>query len=218
MLRSIYGLAVVLALSSVVHADQIAWTDWTLAGNGTVSGVMNLTSGPVNVTYTGPYAFAQLGSGTNFWTEYSPAPYTGNSVVDNAPTASEMVALNSAGTHTISFSQAVYNPVMAIVSQGQPNVPVTYEFDRSFSVLSEGKGFWGDGSYSVVGNKLVGNEFHGVIQFSGWVNSVSWTTNPDEYWHGVTFGAPVPAPSALVGLLGAGVMGLGVVVRRRMSK
>ena len=209
-----------LLLASCASADQIAWTDWTSAGADTVGGVMNFSSGPVNVTYAGHYAFAQTTTGIDYWVEHTPAPYTNNSVVDNAPIPIEMIALNLQSTHTISFSQAVLNPVMAIVSQGRQNNPVTYDFDRSFSVLSEGHGYWGDGWYTTgAGDVLNGYEFHGVIQFNGWVNSVSWTSAPGEYWHGFAFGAPeVPAPTSLAGVLGLGAMGLIARIRRRVAK
>jgi len=41
-------------------------------------------------------------------------------------------------------------PVMAIVSQGRTSSPVSYDFDTSFNVLSEGWGYWGDGWYELL--------------------------------------------------------------------
>ena len=156
-------------------------------------------------------------SGIDYWTEYSPAPYTGNAYVDNAPTASEMIALSLSGTNTVTFDTPISNLVMAIVSQGQTSVPVTYDFNAPFTVLSEGQGYWGDGSYTLgSGDRLIGEEFHGVIQFAGPVSSLSWTVNPNEYWHGVTFGVvAVPEPTSMF-LLGAA--GLGYVLTRRRRK
>jgi hypothetical protein len=37
---------------------------------------------------------------------------------------------------------------MAIVSQGRSSLTVAYDFDTPFTVLSEGEGYWGDGSYT----------------------------------------------------------------------
>lgn len=207
---AVFALGLFMAPSA--HAATVAWTDWVEAGATTVTGAI----GAITVTYEGPYSFAQLGTGTNYWTEGDPAPYTGNSLIDNAPTPSEMVALDSGGTHTITFSEAVLNPILAILSLGRPNDPVTYTFDQDFTVLGEGRGYWGDGSYTKAGTALTGNELHGVIQFTGLVTSISWVSSPNEYWHGVTVGT-VPLPAALPLMLTAFGMAGFLGWRRRQS-
>lgn len=180
-------------------ASVIDWTDWESATTGT-NGSASGTVGGVGISYTGHVAFAQTGTGINYWTEGTPAPYTGNSVVDNAPTASELIAMSAHGTtQTITFSQAVTDPIMAIVSMGQSGLPVTYDFDTAFTVLSEGRGYWGDGSYTTnVGDSLTGRELHGAIQFVGTFTTISWETTTSEFWHGFTIGVAqtaVPEPS-----------------------
>lgn len=205
------------SLSPLALAGPITWTDWTSATTGPAGSAAG-TIGSVGIRYGGDVTFAQLGAGINYWTEVT-APYTGSAVVDNAPTASEMIAMSLAGiTNTITFSQAVTNPIMAIVSQGQNGLPVTYDFDSPFSVLSEGHGYWGDGTYSLgAGDTLTGRELHGVIQFSGSFTSISWVSAPGEYWHGFTIGLEerkdVPEPSGLL-LLGLGLLGLAGARRR----
>ncbi len=216
------GLSVLTALGILLavpaQAATVTWTDWTSKSPGTVVGDV----GGVGVTYTGSYEFAQLGlaTETNFWTEGSPAPYTGSALIDNAPTPSEMVALNGSGTHTLTFAEALLNPIMTIVSLGRTNLPVAYDFDSPFSVLSEGRGYWGDGSYTLsAGDVLTGYELHAAIQFSGLLKSISWTSNPSENWHGITLGtvAAIPLPAGLPLILSAvGLLGF-LGYRRRTS-
>lgn len=214
-------LAVVCLVGSGLFADHVDWTDWTAAttgASGTATGHIDVFGGPtIGVTYTGDVAFAQLGSGTNYWIEPNPSdkPYTDNPVVGNAPPPYELIALNREGiTNTITLSQAVFEPIMAIVSQGQPGLPVSYDFNRGFQVLSEGQGYWGNGTYELLpGDILRGRELHAAIQFDGWVSSITWTSDPAENWHGFTIGV-VPEPSSL-GLAAFGLAGLLGRRRRR---
>lgn len=217
-------LVVALALAPAVsQAAIIQWTDWTSATLAGASG----TAGGVGVTFTGTLSFAQLGFGTivgpgsgsstiDYWIEHSPAPYTGNAVVENRPTGYELLAFNGASTNSLVFDSPVVDPIMAIVSMGQSGVPVTYDFDTPFTLLSEGWGYWGDGTYTLgAGDVLTGRELHAVIQFEGTVSAIHWTSTA-ENWHGFTVGtAPVPEPGTM-GLLVVGLIGLGRrVVRNR---
>jgi hypothetical protein len=205
------------------HAGVIDWTDWTDAVEGeSATG----TVGGVGVAFFGDVFFAQLADGvmvgggasatTDYWTEGSPAPYTGNAVVDNRPPGFELIAFNEDSFNAVVFDSPVLNPVMAIVSQGRLGVPVSYDFDQSFTVLSEGQGFWGDGTYTHVGNTLTGNELHAVIQFQGLISEIEWFST-EENWHGFTIGVPqsdAPEPATLF-LLGAGALGVIGSRRRR---
>jgi hypothetical protein len=199
-----------------VAAVPITWTDWTSATTTTASGQL----GSATVDYNGRVFFAQTGTGINYWTEGDPPPYTGNDLVDNAPTPAEMIALAVASSNTLTFSTAVTNPIMAIVSMGQLGLPVSYDFDTPFTVLSEGRGYWGDGWYTTSpGDILTGYEMHGVIQFLGTVSSISWTSTA-ETWHGFTLGLASPvnvAEPSVLALLGLGLVGIGFSRRRQKA-
>ena len=228
-MKKLLTIALLAGLFSAqpAFAGFIYWVDWTSAINGfpgSATGTISIGGGThITVNYGGDVTFAQTGSGTNYWTEGTPKPYTGNPVVDNAPTASEMIALSGSGIlNTITFSQAIENPIMAIVSMGRTNLPVSYDFNIAFTVLGEGKGYWGDGWYELLpGDILKGYELHGVIQFNGMLSSISWIATPGEYWHGITVGlpeqTPIPEPSTFF-MLGAGLLGLiGYAYKRKKS-
>ena len=170
-----------LMLSSVGTAQTVFWADYvtgTSGANGSASG----TVGDKQLSYGGDVWDLQTGIGTNYWTEGTPKPYTGNPLVENAPPAAEMISVARAGgPNSFLLSGSVYSPVVAIMSLGAPGGPVTYTFDRPFTVLSSGQGYWGSGTYSLVGsNAITGREFNGVLQFPGLISSLSWTVDVAE--------------------------------------
>lgn len=217
-----------IAVAAPASAVEIKWTDWVNATTGQVTGTAVSLGETISVTYTGTYAFAQTGTGTDYFNPST--PYTDNAVVDNRPPAAELVAItggSSALTHTVTFSEPVVDPVMAIVSLGTPYLTVTYDFgDETFDILSSGTGYWGgaepDSLSQITPSVLTGVEGHGVIQFSGTYSQITWTVPTYEYWHGFTFGfellesqtPPVPIPAA-AWLFGSGLAGLAGVARRK---
>ena len=94
---------------------------------------------------------------------------------------------------------------------GRAQFPVHYDFDTPFDVLSSGPGYWGGpGTLTELpGNVLEGVEGHGVIQFHGTIETLSWTIPETEVWHGFTIGE-TPEPSSMVLL----VLGMVPVVGR----
>lgn len=202
-------LAATVAMPAL--AGTANWGHWTSAGSGTVTGNI----GSVNMTYSGGVAFSILNnSGTNFWTQPNPGlkPYV-SATVSNAPSRTDLVALDYVGG-TVTFSSPVTNPVMGIVSLGQPGHTTVWNFDKDFAILSQGQGYWGGTATSMSHTgfgQLTSNEGHGVIRFQGTFTTLSWTIDSGEYWAGFNFGVVIPLPSAA----GLSTACLGVLALRR---
>jgi hypothetical protein len=219
------ALTVLLLVAGQAFADTVGWTDWTSSSGGgsntTVNGVLSLAGGNVTVTYSGETGFVQTAGGTYYW---NPNSTFTSATVSNAPGTSDIIAINGTNTlHTISFSQNVLNPVMAIESMGQGGVGTTYAFDTSFILLSQGPTCcWGTGSLTQINpSTLVGFEGAGTIQFLGSYSSISWYGANPEFWNGITVGAAdlapsaVPEPASMI-LVGSGLMA-GLLRLRRKS-
>jgi len=216
------------ALSCVVAAApaeaQVNWAAWTAATegtNGTATGTISTSGGPVTVHYSGDVTFANTNNGgTNYWT---PAATFTNATSGAGPSTTDMVALTggpNTGTNLLTFSTPVNNLFMAIVSLGPGS---QFTFDHPFTILGQGTDDWGGPNNGLTqsGNTLFGAEGSGVIEFAGPISSVSWTDPNTEYWHGLTVGTDAlarpttaPEPSSLA-LLGTGLVSLIPVARRR---
>jgi hypothetical protein len=249
------GLAVVFLsflTSGNVSASEIFWTNWvgtdTDPGTGfRGQGTITTPTATVNVTYANPagIGFYQTGAAgeTDYWTPRNNAtsPYT-SAAVDNVPTGTDIIALQFIGLQTLTFSEAIANPVFSYVSLNGNG----YAFlNQDFNLLSFGDGspgnacgFWGCGTSTKnivnlpngdIEYQLLGTgEPHGTIQFTGAFDTLTWRSLNNEFWNGFTVGVQgtadevfppgpsVPEPSSLV-LLGTGLMGL-ILHRRRRGK
>ncbi|MFM6325936.1 MAG: PEP-CTERM sorting domain-containing protein [Microcystis sp.] len=209
-----------------VSAATVIWADWTSATTGT-SGSATGTIGPITVNYTGDVFFAQTVGGINYW---NPAlPYINNSVISNAPPASDIIALNTATTgsttNKLTFSQPITNPIMAINSMGQQSITVSYTFNTPFNILSfnstitNNPAYWGYGQLTQSGNTLIGTEGTGAIQFIGTYSSIEFSVDNPESWHGFTVGKleQIPEPTSTLSLLALGTVGAASTLKRKLK-
>lgn len=212
-----------LASATSASAVIVNWadlTDYSVSGSTwTVHGNITVGAQNIGVTFVGDgVGFVQTnGVGTNYW--IPSAPYTSGSV-ENAPPDADIIALDVAGLKTITFSQAVSDVYLGLVSwngnSGAFNQPIT--------PISSGCGYWGCGSFdNVTSNSFdaVG-ELHGVLEFGGNFSQVSFTDSHNEYWHGIQIGiagvAPPGVPEPASWALMIGGFGLaGAALRRRRA-
>src|SRR4051794_3185387 len=185
---------VMLALSAFAGTSNasVFWVDWMQQTGTGATGILTIGSNVVNVTYTGEIQFIQTNGGTNYWNPSS--PYL-SSTVTNAPPDPDIIALSQQSRKTLTFDQPIAGLLFAVVSLNGNG----YSFNRDFTVLSDGCGFWGCGTLSKSNPsagvyELDGNgEPHGVIQFSGSTTTISWDSLTAENWNGFTIGAEAVA-------------------------
>jgi hypothetical protein len=216
------------------QATPVLWADWlnsTATGRqGVVNGRMTVGGTAVDVTYRGELEFAVTAptAGTNYFLPR--ATFLGTTLTDGSPISADIIAI-SGGTgirNTFTFSQAIVNPVMSIVSLGRGSTPVSYTFDAPYEFISGGPNtvFGGVSITRPNAFTVTGQEGNGTIRFLGTFTSLSFETTGGEYWNGFTLGVQglaaadevtvTPEPAS-VALMGTGLMGVLLVARRRRT-
>lgn len=202
-----FATAVCLAGSFMAQSVSADWIDWT----NTTTGTMTIGSATVNVTLAGNPM--DLVNGDGYYSSYNATTYASLS-------PSDLIRVDAPSSFTLNFDQTVSDLYMALVSVGRANAPVNYYFGDSFTVLSSGPNQWGYNGYTVSGNTFTGTEYNGVLHFSGDFDSITFNTNPNEYWHGFNFASFATASSvsepASIALLGLGLIGLAAARRRKV--
>src|SRR3712207_345448 len=129
-----------LLFAGSASAETITWADWASLSLGEgASGTLDVGGTSVGLSFSGDVqSTSQTSGGTDYW---SPDSTFSGGLVDNAPGNTDIITLNGGPdglTQTLTFSQAITNPVMAITSLGRGSVPVTYAFSVPFEIISEG--------------------------------------------------------------------------------
>lgn len=213
-----------VAFSVNANALLVSWIDWTAVTTAPTGAVGNISvdGQSIDAMFTGDYSFVQTDSGTNWWSEGTPPAYTSGEV-ENAPSTPDIIGLSTGGEKTVTFSQTVVDPYLALVSWNSNTVDFG---DDVLDFISSGQGHWGAGTF-IPNSDNTGffgsGELHGIIRLSGEFDSFTFT-DTSEGWHGFTVGigaaaddngnGTVPAPATLA-LLGIGLAGLGWARRRK---
>jgi hypothetical protein len=210
------AIATLLALGSSATLAAPSWIDWADASSGSLT----VGSSTVGVTMTANTPI-DLIQGDYYYNNQ----YTGGTAVSGTYAGlmpSDMIQVDPANSFTLTFTEAIVNPYIALVSVGQHAHGVTYTFNGTASVLSSGGNYWGSGSGSASGNTFTGFEYNGILQLAGTFTTLTISTNPGEHWHGFNVGtnavtAPIPEPETYAMML-AGLGLMGMVARRRRAQ
>ena len=221
MRRFMLGIVAAAAMlaAPAAHANVIDWTQWQFNVNG-YPGTSDGAMGATGVHYAGEIKDLLY----NYPSWGPPGTFDGGTVGNAPPPAGGIIQLsNGYILDTVTFSNPVLNPVMAIWSLGSVPYPATIDFLGTAFVIEAGgpsAEYNGIGLLPIGGPGVLGIEGNGTIRFLGTYSSISFVTTP-EYWYGFTVGqdvagVPEPATWALF-LLGFGAIGWTLRNRRDVA-
>jgi len=210
---AVAGATIALLAGSAAQA-HVVWTQWATNFAG--------SAGSVGVTYTGEASGLIFPGGGSFQGYIPNSSFTGGPVTNVPTDANGAIKLLGGGgddavTDTVTFSQALLNPVFLIWSLGQGGLPTSFVFQGSpsISVVAGGPtSQYGGGPLQLISPTAVGVEGNGVLQFHGSVTSIAWTNPSREDYYAFTVGNVVPEPSTWALML-VGFGGLGAMLRQR---
>ena len=220
-LMMVGGAALALAFAGVSSASAATtWTDWTSGVTG-YPGSATGTMGGVNVYYIGENQCLNC-----YASNWSPGSTWTGGPVSNAPPGNSGIQLIGGGgqgaiINTLTFSSAVVNPILAIVSLGQGGIDASFNFfgNPTLQVLGGGgSDAWGGVPLTLSGSNVSGVEGNGLVEFVGTFSSISWTNPVAEDYYAFTVGSvgevPEPATWAMM-VVGLGGLGMALRSRRR---
>jgi hypothetical protein len=177
-------------------ATTVYWATWTQMQPGTpgmAEGHFAPPTGAIRVTYAGEVNSASEPTGTPTVTALGavsfvpPASFL-SATVGNLPPSTGMIAFDGSATltQTLTFSEPVKDPLLAVTSLGDSAVAsnMVLTFDATPVILSSGSETVGTltlpGTLSVSGQSLTGSEGTGVVQFSGTFSAIHYTIPSPE--------------------------------------
>jgi hypothetical protein len=209
------SLALLLLCASTSLAAPVDWNYWTSNQNGFLpSGNQNLT-----VTYSSAdYHTTILGIPT--WTPTT--TWADGTILSNGLTPFNNVMQIFGGTETVNtltFSQPVIDPVIAIWSLGsvvQGSASFVFTGYNPQLIVGGPSSEYGGNPLTLSGVTVSGVEGNGSVQFLGTYTSISWTNPQFEDYYGFNVGilGVVPEPSSYL-LAAFGAAGLWLARTRR---
>jgi hypothetical protein len=164
-------------------ASWVYWADWEDVDAAALTGTLSPPSGAIQVVYSGPLAGSQTTTGAD---DFLPVSTFTSGTVADPPPGPGMLEVSGGAAATLTFSQPVTDPVIAIYSLGvgYANQAASLLVDASVTVLSSGAniggtGFWGDETLTLADGGVSGIEGNGVIELEGTFSTIEWT-NPSD--------------------------------------
>jgi hypothetical protein len=171
--------------AGVEVASFVYWADWQSTDAGTAAGTLSPPSGTIQIVYSGDLAGAQTSTGTDMFTPSS--TFTCATVAD-APPGPGMIEVsgNSEGTDSVTFSEPVTNPVLAIYNLGTgfASESASMFFNVPFTILSSGLNgaglmYFGNEMLLPLDGGVSGVGSNGVVELEGTFSTIQWT-NPND--------------------------------------